>query len=302
MNNDKSQPRKEDARPVGVVDCNPEHGEKPEIDVVIVNWNTSLQTVATAAAYAASEQVSVRVIVVDNASEVDEIEILRKAEGRDFELVLNRENSGFGSAANIGLSQAKNRYVAISNSDIIPGPDTLAKLTEAIRSRPDAGMAGPVFTDGGNIYHDELPGPFTLVLRSAIGGFGRKRIPLPAEGEIAEVEQPSGACFLLERSTWEEVGGFDDDFFLWYEDVDLARRLIDSGRTNLVVGGATVHHDGGSSFEMVSAPAQQEIRLKSLSHYLHKHHPRTARLASPLFRLVTRTRTHQPGDDTRSRN
>jgi N-acetylglucosaminyl-diphospho-decaprenol L-rhamnosyltransferase len=113
-------------------------------------------------------------------------------------------------------------------------------------------------------------------------------LPQPAAGEVAEVGQPSGACFAVKRAVWEEAGGFDEGFFLWYEDVDLARRLRDSGRRNLLVGSARVRHAGARSFVQVDPRRQQAIRLDSVERYIRKHHPRLARTVAPPLLAVSR--------------
>lgn len=262
----------------------------PQIDVVVVNWNTSALAVETARAFARSRGVAARVTIVDNGSEPEQRRILEEAEGSEFALLACDRNLGFGAAANRGLAGGRGEFVAVANADLAPGPEALRGLVDAIRARPDAGMAGPVFAGDGNIYHDRLPGALTLLARIAVGGFGRRRLPMPAPGRVLEVEQPSGACFAMRRRVWEEIGGFDDGYFLWYEDVDLARRLVDAGFSNLVVGGSVVTHVGGAAFARVDAREQQRIRLDSLQRYLSLHHPVAARLASPLFALVRRIR------------
>ena len=106
----------------------------------------------------------------------------------------------------------------------------------------------------------------------------RSRSPPP--GVVREAGQPSGACFLMRRETWEEVGGFDDGFFLWYEDVDLAKRLEEAGYRNLLVGSARVGHAAARSFQQLDRETMQSIRRPSLRRYIEKHHRRWPR--SPL--------------------
>jgi N-acetylglucosaminyl-diphospho-decaprenol L-rhamnosyltransferase len=151
-------------------------------------------------------------------------------------------------------------------------------------------MVGPVFTGGGNRHHARIPSAPTLAARLFAGRAGTRVPPLPRGSETLAVEQPSGACFLMRRDAWEAAGGFDEEFFLWYEDVDLARRLLDLGRRNLVVGAAVAHHQGGSSFAQLPAARAQEIRLDSMQRYIAKHHPRLSRPARPLIALARRLR------------
>ena len=86
-------------------------------------------------------------------------------------------------------------------------------------------MVGPAFGGKTDRYHSRLPTGVTMLGRIFAGTFSRGPVPPPPAGEVKEVEQPSGACFVMRRETWELLHGFDDDFFLWYEDVDLAKRL-----------------------------------------------------------------------------
>lgn len=248
----------------------------PDIDVAIINWNTATEAVEAARAYAHSEGVDVRVTVFDNDSDPEEKQLLRSV-GEFANLVENAENLGFGRAANEVLSRGDAEYILVSNADVLPEAAAVAGMIEAFDSRPDAGLVGPVL-EGTSGYHDRLPGPVTLLVRTVIGNFNRKAIPMPARGVVVEVDQPAGACFLTSRRVWEEVGGFDEDFFLWYEDVDLAKRVSDLGYSNLIAGEARVSHIGGRSFSTVDADAMDVRRIQSLELYAKRHHPRTARL------------------------
>jgi N-acetylglucosaminyl-diphospho-decaprenol L-rhamnosyltransferase len=101
----------------------------------------------------------------------------------------------------------------------------------------------------------------------------------------------------MRRATWERIGGFDEDFFLWYEDVDLAKRLHDAGFRNLVTGSARVEHAAAESFRQLDGRAQQAIRLPSLERYIRKHHTRLMPIAAPLLKLSARLRAD--GSDRR---
>jgi N-acetylglucosaminyl-diphospho-decaprenol L-rhamnosyltransferase len=107
---------------------------------------------------------------------------------------------------------------------------------------------------------------------------------------VAEVGQPSGACFVVAREVWEAMGGLDEGFFLWYEDVDLAKRLHDAGYRNLIAGAARVGHAGAEAFVQIDRREQQAIRLRSVERYIRLHHPRAMPVAAPLLRLSRRLR------------
>ena len=133
-------------------------------------------------------------------------------------------------------------------------------------------MVGPALEGDNDIYHAELPGPVALLGQIFAGSFMRRPVPSPAPGVVREVGQPSGACFLMRRETWEEVGGFDDGFFLWYEDVDLAKRLEEAGYRNLLVGSARVGHAAARSFQP-ARPRDDAVDPAPLPAPLHREAP-----------------------------
>ena len=260
------------------------------VDVAIVNWNTAEAALQAARAYLASDGVEPRVTIVDNDSRPEQRQLLREGCPAGTQLELSEENLGYGSAANLALRGGGGELVCISNADVLPEPGALAALAVATEAEPRAGMVGPVFGSDTDRYHAALPGTATMLVRIFAGSFGERPQPSPAAGEVAEVGQPSGACFVVRRALWEQVGGFDEGFFLWYEDVDLARRLHDGGQRNLVAGSARVGHIGAEAFAQVDPRRQQAIRLRSVERYIRLHHAHAKPIAAPLLRLSRRLR------------
>ena len=255
-----------------------------EVDVAIVNWNTSGDAIRSARTYSASKGVDARVVIFDNASTPRERSVLEESvdlSDVEVSVILSDVNLGFGKAANEALRRGSAEYVLVSNADVVPEPNAVRKLIDAFESIPDCGVVAPVLL-GEDGYHDELPGPLTLLIRIPVGGFNRKPVETPPEEEILEVGQPAGACLLTSRTLWEEIGGFDERFFLWYEDVDLAKRLRDRGKKSLIVGAASINHTGGRSFSRLSDRSKQSLRLDSLNLYLRLHHRPTYLLSRPL--------------------
>jgi GT2 family glycosyltransferase len=234
------------------------------------------------------------VTLVDNASTPEQRALLGAAEVPGVRIELSEENAGYGSAANRALADGGSELVCVSNADVLPEPDALAVLAEAIRAEPRAGMVAPAFDDDVEGYHAELPGPLALLGQIFAGSFMRRAVISPPAGETVEIGQPSGACFAMRREVWEKVGGFDEEFHLWYEDVDLAKRLRDAGCRNLVVGSARVHHAHATSFRQLHPRTRQGLRLSSLRRYIRKHHPAVAPLAAPLLGASRRIRADEP--------
>ena len=260
-------------------------GGATPIDVAIVNWNTAEAAIAAARAFLASTGVEPAVTVVDNHSAEADRRVLEQGLPAGAALDLADSNLGYGRAANRALAGGSAEMICVSNADVVPEPSALAELAAVAEADPLAGMVGPALEGDDDIYHAELPSPIALLGQIFAGSFMRRPVPSPAPGVVREVGQPSGACFLMRRETWERVGGFDDEFFLWYEDVDLAKRLEEAGLRNLLVGSARVGHAAAHSFSQLDRPTMQSIRGPSLRRYIEKHHRRLAPLAAPLFRI-----------------
>jgi N-acetylglucosaminyl-diphospho-decaprenol L-rhamnosyltransferase len=262
----------------------------PAIDVAIVNWNTAEAALAAARAYLASEDVDVQVTIVDNDSRPEQRELLRSSCPENVQLDLSEQNLGYGRAANRALRGGSGELVCVSNADVLAEPGALSALATVAIDEPRAGMVGPVFGGDTDRYHAALPGAATMLARIFAGSFGERPQPSPGAGAVAEVDQPSGACFVVRRDTWKEIDGFDEGFFLWYEDVDLAKRLRDAGYRNLIAGSARVGHAGAEAFVQVDRREQQAIRLRSVERYIRLHHHRAMPVAAPLLRLSRRLR------------
>ena len=260
------------------------------VDVAVVNWNTSDAALAAADAYLGSAGVEPRVTIVDNASAPEQRQLLAEKLPAGADLELSEENLGYGRAANLALARGEAPLVCVSNADVLAEPGALAALAGVALAEADAGMVGPVFGGDTDRYHARLPGGAAMLGRIFAGSFMPGVEPSPPAGGTIEVGQPSGACFVVRRETWERAGGFDEGFFLWYEDVDLARRLHDDGCRNLVVGSARVGHAGAGSFRQVDRRRQQRIRLDSVGRYIRKHHRGVAPISKPLLRLSARLR------------
>lgn len=263
----------------------------PSIDVAIVNWNTTEAARACGAAYAASEGVEAHVVIADNDSLPSQQAGLR-VPPPGLSVRFNEANDGYGTAVNAVLESGDAEFVCASNADIIPEPEMLRRLID-VCSDPGIGLAGPVLEPEARGYHARLPTSAALLIRPFAGSFGHHTVASPGPSEVREIEQPAGACLVSGRRNWELLGGFDPEYFLFYEDVDLARRSLDAGLRNVVVGGATAHHTGAHAIAGLDPREHQRQRLLSLRRYVDKHHPGVARPARPLISAALWIRARQ---------
>lgn len=232
----------------------------PSCDVVIVNYNAGgflSGCVASALAEGARS-----VIVVDNASGDDSLALLEQScpDKSRLKILRNAANLGFAAACNIGVHASTQPFILFLNPDATLAPGALACLMEALAAAEDAGMAGGLLC---NPDGSEQPGGrrvFPTPGRAFMRAFGLSRLagrfpgwfpdfllheaPLPAEA--VAVEAISGACMLVERAAMEDVGLWDEGYFLHCEDLDWCMRFRRKGWRILFVPGARVVHQWGA--------------------------------------------------------
>jgi N-acetylglucosaminyl-diphospho-decaprenol L-rhamnosyltransferase len=195
--------------------------------------------------------------VVNNAVDDDLAEVRGLA---DVTVIEPGANLGYGGAVNYAASVLDDSYgwILVANPDTVLQPDTISSLLAVAAQAPRAGALGPRLTDSTGIIYPsarELP-----ALRTGIGHalFANRWPANPwsrryrGEGravteEFRETGWLSGALLLLRREAFVEIGGFDDAFFMYFEDVDLGRRLADSGWSSVYVTSATAIHTGAHS-------------------------------------------------------
>lgn len=269
------------------------------ISVVIVNHNGGpilLQTLDRV--YRLGAVVS-EVIVADNGSTDDSRDRIRKRHPEVLLLELGR-NLGFGAANNRAVAFARSEKVLLLNSDAWPAPGTLEKLAAAMDKSPRIALTCPLlyYPDGKCQFHwaptTSLFGEAVQLVRNR---FEKKKL-------IHRLRWPGGfytaACVLVRKSAFEEIGGFDERFFLYFEDVDLCLRLRRAGYRLRTVADAKAFHIKGGSQKKASGevlPGELEYRRGQLAFYA-KHRPafETTWLRRHLRRKFSR-RDPGPGRD-----
>lgn len=204
----------------------------------------------------------VRVVIADNGSTDGAPE--RGAERDGVELLRTGGNLGYGTAANLGVRALPREidWVVIANPDLEFKPGSLDKLLDAGERWPDGGAFGPLIRDlDGKIYPSArlLPSLGRGVGHGTLGkvwpGNPWTRAYRQSDTEVSERPSGwlSGSCQLVRRAAFEQVNGFDQRYFMYFEDVDLGDRLGKAGWRNVYVPDAEVVHEGGKATEKASA-------------------------------------------------
>ena len=248
------------------------------IDVVIVNWNSGSDLACCLESLARDSGAGLvaRIIVVDNGSG-DGSAV--RPEDFTLPLVIDRasRNLGFAAAGNRGAAQGDASNILFLNPDTLVHDGALAAALGGFS--PGIGLVGLRQLDsGGRIRRScsRFPTPLAFWLRA----FGLDRLPFWAESapfmvdwphdQSRRVDQLMGACLLLRRDLFTRLGGFDERFFLYYEDVDLALRACRTGAASWFEVRGTITHQGGSSSRRV--PARRLcLSLASRLAYARKH-------------------------------
>ena len=225
----------------------------PLVSIVIVTWNGRQYLEACLSAVAAQEGVNAETILVDNAS-TDGTVALRaraipgRACGRDV-----RESRVLPGGNNAGVREARGRFVALLNNDTVPEPGWLQALLRGLDE--DAGFA--LVTSRIVYMHDpELIDSAGDGMLASGGAFKRHHgASVEMARESSEVFGVCGAACLMPRRVFEELGGFDEDFFVSHEDVDLSYRARLLGYRCRYVADAVVRHHGSATIGRVSALA-----------------------------------------------
>ncbi len=233
------------------------HNGPMDVSIIIVNWNTrTLLERCLSSIRAGVEGLAAQVLVVDNGSRDGSADLV--ANGfPEVELVRNQENAGFARANNQAFALARGRYVLLLNPDTELRRDAVRQMVRFLDADSRrAGATAVLRNPDGTLqrYHKRLPRwPFILwsetVLRNvAPGNRWRREFYMLDESfdVLTEVEQPPAACLMLRRSVLAPERLFDERFPIFYNDVDLCRRLRDSGHRLFLLPQAEVMHHGGA--------------------------------------------------------
>jgi len=213
---------------------------QPAVSVVIISYNARRHLGPCLRSLLGDAALPTEVILVDNASGDGSAEYVEET-FRDVRLLHAGANRGFGAASNLAARHARGQYLAFLNPDTVVEPGWLAPLVAALQADPRAALATPkivlhsdpttINTGGNDIHCSGL-----TLCRGA--GLSREQLD-----HAAEVSAISGAAFAVRKDVFEQLGGFDEHFFLYMEDADLSLRAGLAGNCCLYVPQSVVQHD-----------------------------------------------------------
>ena len=272
-----------------------------DLTVIIVSWNVRdllrrcLASLSTSP-LPAGPRLEIEIIVVDNASTDGSADMVR-AEFPQVRLIANDENRGFTAANNQGLAASRGRYLLLLNPDTEIVGDALTTMVGYMETHPEIGALGPRlrYPDGRlQSSRRRFPTFATALVESTVVQqwwpdnrlLRRYYMADTSDDAVQTVDWLVGACLLVRRQAYEQVGGLDEGFFMYSEELDWCKRLKDAGWEVVYLPTATViHHEGKSSEQVV--PARHIYFQSSKVRYFRLHHGPLQAEALRYFLLMT---------------
>ncbi|WP_113910738.1 glycosyltransferase family 2 protein [Roseovarius dicentrarchi] len=278
--------------------------KSPTVLAIVLNYRTPDLTVrAVTAAVAAMEGIAGAITVVDNASGDDSCQIIAQAiEGNGWDRVTLMQagrNGGFGAGNNHGIlaglpGGAAPDYVYLLNSDAWPEAGAIRALLDVLVAAPAAGIAGSYIMGEDGAPHrtafrfPSIAGEFEGAVRTGL--FTRLLrdwvVPLPIPQVIARVDWVAGASVMLRRAMLDDIGLFDEAFFLYYEETDLCLRAARAGWQCLYVPASHTVHVGSVSTGMRNWTRTPQYWFDSRLHYFQQNHGSAYAAAATLSRIM----------------
>lgn len=243
-----------------------ETGSGPTVLTVLLNWRTAEMTLkAAAAAERAMEGIAGGIVVVDNDSGDGSFERMSDAlrDHPRIRVVQSGRNGGFGAGNNVGIRLGlpggqRPDYVYILNSDAFPAPDAIRLLLEYLEAHPKVGMAGSFIHGPDGEAHwtcfrfPSVASEFEVSART--GPISRwlqdRTVAMPVPEKTGPVDWLAGASMMIRDRVVAEIGGFDETFFLYYEETELCLRAAKAGWPTHFVRESRVEHIGSVSTGM----------------------------------------------------
>lgn len=273
---------------------NPKGAARPVLSVIIVSYNTMAMTLTCLKVlYANLGDIPAEVILVDNASTDGTVDAIR-LQFPDVIILASPANLGFGRANNLALEKATGDYYLLLNSDAFPRYGAIPKLIEHLKAHPKAGVAGPrLLNKDGTLQIScyRFPTPLYCWLENlgitklvSLLGFTYDYRQWPHDRQRS-VEFAIGACLLVRKDVYKQIGGFDERFFMYQEEADWELRIRRAGWQIHFCPRAEVVHFGGATGQ--SAPERVSgYFFESLDKFVLKHHGSVGAIATRAAMLL----------------
>ncbi len=253
-----------------------------DLSIIIVNWNVrDLLDACLASVYSSDlDAASYEIIVVDSSSEDGSLDMLRE-KYPEAVVLPQSENIGFTRGNNIGLAAAQGDYLFLLNPDTEVSRQALAQLLDYMKAHPAVGIVGPQTLNTDRSHQSTrrrfptlMTGIFESTWLSAWAPASLEvsyRVLESSDNDLIEADWVQGSALMLRRAVYDDIGGLDEGFTMYYEELDYCRRAKSAGWRVVYHGRVKITHHGGKSSEQASALKQIHFHTSKLR-YFRKHH------------------------------
>lgn len=221
-----------------------------KLSIVILNYNVRyFLELCLKSVQAAISNIDAEIIVVDNNSTDDSCKIVKEL-FPEVKLIENKENFGFSKGNNIGVSHAKGEYLCILNPDTVVAEDTFDRLLTFVKTKEKLGVVGCKLINGVGDFLPESKRntPYvSAAIKKLLGNTKDYYASHINENKSGKVDVLVGAFMFLKREVYNKFKGFDEDYFMYGEDIDLSYRVLKKGYDNYYFGETTIIHFKGES-------------------------------------------------------
>ncbi len=264
-----------------------------KLSIVIVNWNSKDQTRDCLDSLRAHcSNLKLQIIVVDGGS-FDGCDQMIANDYPEVEFTQSEKNIGFGKSNNLGAEKATGEALLLLNPDTEVEPNSLQTLLAELEKQPQAGILGPLLLNSDSTRQEGSVHAFPTPLNQALDSdYLKRRLPKSSlwktykafkTDSTTEVDAVGGACMLMWRSTFESVGGFTLDYFMYAEDLDLCKKVSVAGFRNYHAPQARVFHHAGCSSEKQFSKFSAVLIPTSMSIYMRLNHGLNAAIIYRVF-------------------
>lgn len=255
----------------------------PEISIIIVNFNGKTYLESCLSSLKKNiRKIDFETIVIDNNS-IDGSPEFISENFPWIQFIRNNENFGYSKANNQGINEARGRFILFLNPDTQILPGSIDMILEEMKASPSVGAVGPALVSGKNRYQVSFGKKISFanefLQKCVLNPYFRKK--LKRMQHKYEVGWLSGACLLTRRSVLEETGFFDENFFLYFEDIDLCRRIKKTDRRIIFFPRAKVFHIEGATTCLQSLSSLYYYRQSQI--YFYRKH--TSKISIFLLRV-----------------
>ncbi len=251
----------------------------PVLSIIIVSWNVAGDLERCLRSIQTAPKPTTEIIVVDACSADDTVAVVHDR-FPDVTLLAQTENVGFTKGNNIGLRAARGCYLLLLNPDTEIVGDALLRLIDVMEAHPQVGVAGAHTLNTDGTYQStrrHFPTLKSELIESLWFAPYLKKLPShfplnqPNCDSTHRVDWVQGSSMLARRAVYEQIGGLDESFFMFSEEVDWCKRATDAGWQIMYVGTATIIHHGGRSTEQTGARTHIYYQTSKIS-YFRKHY------------------------------